>query len=240
METVKFDEVFERVKLITGWKTQQALADFLKIASASVSGTKKQNTFPLRWAKCIADHYKVSINTILYGIDSPPIPKDELLFRQPQSYNVDQDDNLTIPEWTIPDPEMFDFIPMADAQLSDEGESFAISQKTEGYYAFRKSWLNIIASSPRNLVLMRVCGDSMSPTIQRGDTVMIDTGCRSVRDGIVYAIRLNSIIMIKRLSVRPKGCIIVISDNCKVSDSFEVDVSELYIIGRVSWIGRKM
>jgi len=157
---------------------------------------------------------------------------------EPQPCVVDAEGRVAIPRWENPDPEMFDYIPMAEAQLSAGGGCFVISEDIEGYYAFRKSWLSRVASSAKNLVLMRVQGGSMHPTIQDGDTVMIDTGRLYIKEGMLYALRFDSTIMIKRLAFRPGGRIQVISDNRQEYDPFEADVKDLHLIGQVIFFCR--
>lgn len=137
-----------------------------------------------------------------------------------------------------PDPGLFDYVPMVETQLSAGGGCFVLSEHVEGYYAFRKSWLLRIASSVKSLVLMRVQGRSMDPTIQDGDTVMIDTGRQAIKEGLLYALRFGSTVMIKRLSFRPGGRILVISDNRQEYDPFETDLSELHVIGQIVFFCR--
>ena len=137
-----------------------------------------------------------------------------------------------------PDPNLFDYVPMVETQLSAGGGCFVLSENIEGYYAFRKSWLHRIASSIKSLVLMRVQGRSMDPTIQDGDTVMIDTGRQVIKEGLLYALRFDSTVMIKRLSFRPGGRIQVISDNRQEYDPFEADLSELHVIGQIVFFCR--
>ena len=157
---------------------------------------------------------------------------------EPQPCVIDAAGHIAIPQWQCPDPEMFDYIPMAEAQLSAGGGCFVLSEDVEGYYAFRKSWLNRVASSAKNLVLMRVQGGSMHPTIQDGDTVMIDTGRMSVKEGMLYALRFDSTIMVKRLAFRPGGRIQIVSDNRQEYDPFEADLKDLHIIGQVIFFCR--
>lgn len=157
---------------------------------------------------------------------------------EPQPCVVDATGHIAIPQWQCPDPEMFDYIPMAEAQLSAGGGCFVLSEDVEGYYAFRKNWLNRVASSAKNLVLMRVQGGSMHPTIQDGDTVMIDTGRVAVKEGMLYALRFDSTIMIKRLAFRPGGRIQIVSDNRQEYDPFEADLKDLHIIGQVIFFCR--
>lgn len=145
---------------------------------------------------------------------------------------------ISIPQWENPDPDAFDYIPMADTQLSAGGGCFVISERVEGYYAFKKSWLNRVATSAKNLVLMRVHGGSMDPTIQDADTVMIDTGRRNIREGMIYALRVDSTIMIKRLSFRTGGKVLVISDNRQEYESYEAAIKDLFIIGQIIFFSR--
>lgn len=60
------------------------------------------------------------------------------------------------------------------------------------------SGLNSINISKRNIVLMRVTGISMEPTIKSGDTVLIDIGRRKVKEGEIYALRVQDNVIIKR------------------------------------------
>jgi len=136
------------------------------------------------------------------------------------------------------DPSAFDYIPMVEARLSAGGGAFVESEGVKGYYAFRKDWLRRVATSTRDLVLMRVIGDSMSPTIQRNDTVMVDTGRKDIREGDIYAIRYDSTIMIKRLVFRPGEKILVVSDNKQEYDPYEVATKDLHIIGQVIFFSR--
>lgn len=136
------------------------------------------------------------------------------------------------------DPNLFDYVPMVETQLSAGGGCFVLSENIEGYYAFRKSWLRRIASSIKSLVLMRVQGRSMDPTIQDGDTVMIDTGRQVIKEGLLYALRFDSTVMIKRLSFRPGGRVQVISDNRQEYDPFETDLKDLHVIGQIVFFCR--
>lgn len=57
----------------------------------------------------------------------------------PQPCEVDASGRVSIPVGKIPEPEMFDYVPLAEAQLSAGGGCFVLSEEMEGYYAFRKS-----------------------------------------------------------------------------------------------------
>lgn len=136
------------------------------------------------------------------------------------------------------DPFDFDYIPMVEPKLSAGGGAFVESEGVRGYYAFRKDWLHRVTSSSKDLVLMRVIGDSMAPTIQENDTVMVDTGRRDISEGKVYAIRYDQTIMIKRLVFRPAEKILVISDNRTEYEPYEAAMTDLHIIGQIIFFSR--
>lgn len=136
------------------------------------------------------------------------------------------------------DPAEFDLVPMVETRLSAGNGSFVLSENVEGYYAFRKSWVRSVAASARDLVLMRVDGDSMNPTIRSGDTVMIDASRRTIIEGQVFALRVDDTIMIKRLSYRPGGRVLVGSDNRQEFDPYEVDLADMHVLGQIIFFSR--
>ena len=66
--------------------------------------------------------------------------------------------------------------------------------------------------NPKDLKLIQVVGDSMQPTLQEGDFILIDTAANAPIDGI-YAIAIGTEIFIKRLQFKLDGTIKIISDN---------------------------
>lgn len=83
----------------------------------------------------------------------------------------------------------------------------------------------------KNLAALIVDGDSMYPTLQRGDMVVCDS-CGWSGEGI-YALRMSGEGFVKRLSKKP-GKIVIISDNEKYPAYEESeDSDDIQIIGRV-------
>lgn len=143
---------------------------------------------------------------------------------------------VNIPQWDDPDPEQYHFVPMATANLNAGGGSFVLSESTTGrYYAFRKKFLSFIASSPKNLILMKVTGDSMEPKIEDGDTVMIDVGKRSLKSGAIYALGYDDVVVIKEIEKLPGNKALVISRNRKMYPPYEADINDIRIIGQIVW-----
>jgi Peptidase S24-like len=110
-----------------------------------------------------------------------------------------------------------------------------------GKIGFDEKWLRKQGLEPSKLSLIRVDGDSMAPTLNHGDDIMVDNSASeaSLRDGI-HVIRLDDVLMVKRLANGPAGKISVLSDNPAYPDWPDVDGATVAIVGRVVWTGRRL
>ena len=111
------------------------------------------------------------------------------------------------------------------------------------YFAFDERWLKALTpTSATQLSIVRVEGDSMAPTLNGGDDVLVDPGDHMdrLRDGI-YVLRVDDIVVVKRLALNPIGGRVTIqSDNPAYSDWPDCGLDEINCIGRVIWTGRRM
>lgn len=108
--------------------------------------------------------------------------------------------------------------------------------------AFRHKWLRFRGLTVKNLALVFAKGDSMEPTIDDNNTVMIDTSQKELRDGSIYVIRTNDHLIIKRIQTRLGSQVLLISDN-KAYPPIEVSMDEandLEVIGRAVWVGKDL
>jgi transcriptional regulator with XRE-family HTH domain len=88
-----------------------------------------------------------------------------------------------------------------------------------------------LAKFGKNIAALTVEGDSMYPTLERGDVVVCDS-CGWSGEGI-YALRMGGDGFVKRLTKAP-GKLVIISDNPKYPTREEPEESQDYeIIGRV-------
>ena len=94
---------------------------------------------------------------------------------------------------------------------------------------------------PKQVSLIRVEGDSMQPVLNDGDDIMVDRAAafRTLRDGI-HVIRLDGVLMVKRLARAPGGLLSVLSDNPAYPSWPERDPTEVELVGRVVWVGRRL
>lgn len=235
-----------RIKTVRGKLSQKDFGAKFSATPNTIRSYETDSTPPnTDFVLAICEYYRLRSDWLLFGEgpmyrgDNKLTPIDPIEHTQePQSIKVDENGRVAIPKWDNPDHEMFDYIPMAEAKLSAGGGAFVLSEEIEGYYAFRKSWLSLVTTSSKNLVMMRVTGDSMYPTIQERDTVLIDTGRTYINDGKIYALRVDHTVLIKRLSFRLDGKIMIISDNRKEFDSFEADIKDIHVLGQVIFFSR--
>lgn len=76
-----------------------------------------------------------------------------------------------------------------------------------------KSTLRSRSIDKTNAFATVASGDSMSPTIRNGDTIHIDRGRKTVKDGKAFAICHGGLFIVKRLYNTPMGGVRVVSDN---------------------------
>lgn len=133
----------------------------------------------------------------------------------------------------------FEYIPKVKATLG-AGASLVASGDVKQAYAFRKEFVQHIGK-PSDLVLFEVVGDSMQPTLEDGDTVLINKSDKHVINGKLYACRIDNELMVKKLFKEP-GRLRVVSEN-ESHGEFCISISnesqeEFDIIGRIRWVGR--
>jgi phage repressor protein C with HTH and peptisase S24 domain len=112
--------------------------------------------------------------------------------------------------------------------------------------AFETGWLRTeFPSSFENLLLTQVVDESMEPTLQVGDLVLVDTNDRdleTVSHGI-YLLKLDNRLLIKRLQCVADNTLTVLSDH-SAYETFSIEASGkssgLSLMGKVVWFGRKL
>jgi len=111
------------------------------------------------------------------------------------------------------------------------------------YFGFDEKWLKALTpSAPNSLSIVRVDGDSMAPTLNAGDDILVDLGDSGerLRDGI-YVLRIDEALVVKRLALNPVGRRVTIqSDNPAYPDWPDCGLDKINCIGRVIWAGRKV
>lgn len=121
--------------------------------------------------------------------------------------------------------------------------AFVTEELGKPYFAFDERWLKALTTSgPSNLSIVRVEGDSMAPTLNAGDDILVDLGdcLERLRDGI-YVLRIDDAVVVKRVALNPLGKRVTIqSDNPAYPDWPDCGLDEINCIGRVIWSGRRI
>ena len=141
------------------------------------------------------------------------------------------------------DIDEFVFVPRYDIQAAAGHGQLVGDEQPMFAMAFRRYWIeNYVTRDIKKLSVISVKGDSMEGVLNDGDTILINHGQTTPRDGL-YVLRLNENLLVKRLQLIPGGIVNVISAN-EAYPTFEIDLKnptdDVAIIGRVEWFGRSI
>lgn len=98
---------------------------------------------------------------------------------------------------------------------------------------FSRATLRRYGAEASNVVAFPVHGDSMSPIIPDGSTVIVDKGHLRITDGGIYAIEQDELFRVKLLYRRPGNRLVVKSYNSDEFPDEEYETDSINIIGRV-------
>lgn len=140
-------------------------------------------------------------------------------------------------------------IPVHEASLS-AGSGFENGfAEIVDHLAFRRSWLDRLGVSASSAILARIQGDSMAPSIQCGDLVLIDGSRAEVpvrqrppkdtRPAPIYAIVVDGMARVKRVERPEQEIIMLASDNPAFGPELLIGqrAIDLKVIGKVMWWG---
>lgn len=232
----------ERIKQVRGAISQKDFGDALGVSANTLRGYENDSVPPgADFVVRLCTRYNVDYSWLLAGAgeayngSNASNPSEPVAVRIPQHDTIYIDENglVTIPSLESPNLDDFYFLPLVETKLSAGGGAFALSEAVEAYYAYRKPFINRIATCHKSVILACATGNSMENTLYDGDIVMIDTGRRTIEDGRIFAIRLGEVIAIKRLSLLPNNKVMVISDNREEYAPYEASIEDIHVIGKM-------
>jgi len=92
-------------------------------------------------------------------------------------------------------------------QASAGAGAYPADEPSKPYFAFDERWLRALTGTAAGkLSIIRVEGESMAPTLNAGDDILVDLGdcMERLRDGI-YVLRADDVLVVKRLAMHPAG-----------------------------------
>ncbi len=135
-----------------------------------------------------------------------------------------------------------DLVPVYAVQAS-AGPGALVSEEYQEYsLAFPPSYLKTLtSSSPKNLSIISVKGESMEPTLLDNDIVLLDMSKTNLSYDGLFVIRFDDALHVKRVGRSPKkGHITIISDNKELYPPMTAAVADIEPVGKVLWYGRKV
>ena len=204
-----FDDFFQRVQQATDIRSQKELAQILGIGQPAITLAKKRGV-PRSWSLQIGSIFKLNPSWLETG--QGPISES----RAPHAV----------------------YVPRISAKACAGGGSFDLQDHILEEIPFNRSWIQR-KGDPESMVILQVIGESMSPEIEDGDHILVDTRQNHVQSQCVYLIGLEDTLQIKRVQ-STKGIVILFSTNRAFSPvTLQGDeIETLRIIGRVLWSSR--
>jgi phage repressor protein C with HTH and peptisase S24 domain len=137
---------------------------------------------------------------------------------------------------------MFILVPRHEVRASAGNGQLIHDESIVDHLAFKRDWLTqSLGCSPEAVCVIQVRGDSMQPTIDDADLLLLDMRPQATRTEGVYVIQLEGLLLVKRLRFKINGAVDVISDNARYGTETltSKEARELAVLGRVVWHGRK-
>ena len=206
---MNFDDFFKRASQIAEIGSQKDLANLLGIEPPAITLAKTRGV-PKNWALTISNMFGVSLEWLKTG--SGPV------------YQSDKARTI--------------FIPKISARACAGSGSLEVRDNIIGETPFGRSWLSQ-KGRPESMVVMDVVGDSMSPELEPGDSILLDQSQTEVQSNNLYVVGLADVLQVKRVQAR-SGLVTLYSANQRYQPvTLQGDeIETLRIIGRVLWSSR--
>jgi len=196
----------------------------LNVPRSTLVGWEEGKTVSIEILKPLEKTYGVNVDWVLTGEGEMYLPDRDKPIGHTHATGM-----KPIPVYNEHDlPNKSFVVPLLDQRLSAGGGSHLPDEDTPIALVPVPAYLS---GYGKRLAALTVVGDSMYPTLRRGDMVVCDSHGWS-GEGI-YALRMGGDGFVKRLTKKP-GRMVIISDNPKYPPQEEPEESEdIQIIGRV-------
>ena len=215
-----FSEIINRIKNNFGCSSESDVAKLIGISKHALSNHKSRGSIPYEalFTFCLKEN--ISFDWLFTGKQST----EKGVSIERGGDEKDKEDKLY--------PSDLHLLPCIQSH-------FQPKQKCKSLLISRE-WLEAeLNADPEYLKMLKIFDDSMEPTLEIGDQVILD--CKYGENGItlpdgIYALNINGQLLVKRLQSLPKGILRIVSDN-RSYEPFQLSVEdtpeEIKIIGRV-------
>ncbi|MCP3899548.1 MAG: helix-turn-helix transcriptional regulator [Desulfobacteraceae bacterium] len=131
-----------------------------------------------------------------------------------------------------------------DVSLAAGHGSNIYQEEVNGIMYFKKNWLKSRSLSSDYCVVVYAVGDSMSPVINDGSVILVNTKDKKIIDGKYYALNYSGEARVKALYKKIDGSILIRSISTEPAYKDEIltpdELEHLHIVGRVVWVGNEL
>jgi phage repressor protein C with HTH and peptisase S24 domain len=131
-------------------------------------------------------------------------------------------------------------VPMYDVRASAGAGLLIGREHQSGTLPFARSFLERAYLQADQLLALEAEGDSMAPTLESGDLLLVDRSRKKPKDGKIYVLTVSDTLLVKRLHWDLQGGLMIQSDNPAYPDRQlpAKEVTYLAVVGEVVWFGR--
>lgn len=212
-------------------KTSAELAAECDVTPQAVNSWKKTGRISKGQLSRLAELTGKSVDWLIRGAEEPTTSGGGLIISARPITVYTNLDELP-PESTV-------LVKRIDVALSaGKGrQSWHIEEKEP--LPFQADYIRRLDAKPKNLVAVKVNGDSMEPRLFDDDTVLVDSADKRIpANGGVFALVYAGEMLVKRLRQLPNGDLKIISDNAERYEAITVsadDVEHIHVVGRVKY-----
>ncbi len=254
----KLGAAIEQARLKKG-VSKKALADAMGVKPASVQDWVKFGRIAKERINDLVAYFSDVVGPEHWGLDfasvNPKSDADQIETKlnggfETTTYNPPPTATKTLPGVTVRPIVTYEsleelpkestvLVTRIDVELSagNGRETWHIEEKEP--LPFQADYIRRLDAKPKNLVAVKVHGDSMEPRLFDDDTVIVDRADKRVpANGGVFALVYAGELLVKRLLRLPDGGLKVVSDNHDRYEPITVQpdqVDHISVIGRVKY-----
>lgn len=210
-----------------GRMSQKRLADAVVTGQSTIASYETGRTQPdLEMIERISAALSTTPAALAFGDEAGRVPA--LPMKRPPPVLLGNDEFVPVPSY--------------DIRAAAGAGAVNFDEQPQHFLLYRRDWLRSVSvSSIDDLAVLRVSGDSMQPTLQDGDTVLVDKSVRRVgRDGL-YIIRSGDELQVKRVAAHPQtGTLTIKSDNPAYPTYEGIEPGAIAVLARVIWMARRV
>jgi phage repressor protein C with HTH and peptisase S24 domain len=135
------------------------------------------------------------------------------------------------------------FVMFSEMQIDVDHGCQIEGKQVVDFISFKEEWLQSVLRVPKNhLTLLTVRGDSMSPTLNDGDIVLVDVRAARVTDSALYVLEMEDSFLVKRIQKKLDGSVVIKNENpLYEAENLPRDkVPSLKVAGRIVWYGKRI